>query len=257
MDKVYVIKIGGNIIDDASALDDFLNKFTELKGHKVLVHGGGKSATLLAQKLGITPTMENGRRVTDAPMLEVVSRVYAGLNKEIVAKLQSKSCNAIGLCGADLNILPAEKRQHPTIDYGFVGDIKKEAVGVNRLQGILARDIVPIFCALTHDGQGNLLNTNADTIAAVLSMALAPFHRLCLIYCFEKNGVLKDANDDNSWIKSLHYNDFDKLKEHGIISHGMIPKLESAFEASKNGVQVAIKHAENLLEETGTSIYYE
>lgn len=258
MDKVYIIKIGGQVIDDTTALDGFLDKFCQLQGKKVLVHGGGKTATTLCQKLGIPVKMDQGRRITDQDTMEVVSMVYAGLNKKIVAKLQSRGSFSLGLCGADCNVIPAVKRVHDTIDFGFVGDIRKEDVKAARLRMILDKDMVPVFCALTHDGKGNLLNTNADTIAATLAMTLTPFFQVSLLYCFEKKGVLTDADNGNSWLSKLTYSDFQKLKEHGIISRGMIPKLDNAFEAARHGAwKVAIKHADHILDDIGTVLYDE
>ena len=241
---VHVIKIGGNIIDDAVKLDDFLNRFSKLKGPKILIHGGGKLATSLAKDLDIEQQIIDGRRVTDAETLKITAMVYAGLvNKTIVAKLQSKSSNAIGLSGVDGNIIQSVKRNHPTIDYGWVGDV--ESVNAGFLQSLLDNGIVPVISPITHDGKGNLLNTNADTIATEVAMALSETNEVNLRFCFEKLGVLTNPELDSSWLRVLDKNEYDYLKEEQIISKGMLPKLENAFRASESKVaKVEICHAD-------------
>src|SRR5690349_979130 len=199
MDKLYIIKIGGNIIDDEKKLSSFLKDFAEISENKILVHGGGKLATQLADKLGVEQKLVDGRRITDQETLKIVTMVYAGyINKNIVAQLQSYDCNAIGLCGADGDAILAHKRNHPVIDYGFVGDI--DAINTNLLKSLLEQNISIVFASLTHDQKGQLLNTNADTIAQELAKALSLSYEVHLIYSFEKAGVLLDANDDNTII---------------------------------------------------------
>lgn len=257
MEKLTLVKIGGNIIDNENALTDFLTLFQQLPGKKILVHGGGKIATELSKKMGLNPEMVKGRRVTDAEMLKVVTMVYAGLtNKTIIAKLQGLNCNALGLTGADGNVIVAEKRPVTDVDFGFVGDISEENVNTDFLSSILNQDIVPVFSAITHDGQGQLFNTNADTIASTLAIALAPFYEVSLIYSFEKKGVLKDINDENSVISTINDENFTELINQNIIADGMIPKITNALQAVNKGVlQVIIKKANDLLDEnTGTII---
>ena len=249
MQQLSVIKIGGNIIDDEKKLRYFLGNFSKIKGKKVLVHGGGKIATEVSQKLGIKTKMVDGRRITDADTLKVVTMVYAGLvNKNIVAMLQANKCNAIGLTGADGNTIPANKRKVKEIDYGFVGDIKQSQVSSLKSQVFLDNDLVPVYCALTHDGRGNLLNTNADTIASVLAVGLSKKYEVSLVYCFESSGVLKEVNDERSLIKNISSKDYPELKNKKIISGGMIPKMDNAFDAIKKGVKyVYICHADHIL----------
>lgn len=241
---IHVIKIGGNIIDDERKLDDFLNRFAKLKGSKILIHGGGKLATSLAKDLNIEQQIIDGRRVTDAETLKITVMVYAGLvNKTIVAKLQSKACNAIGLSGVDGNIIQSAKRNHPTIDYGWVGDV--ESVNAGFLQSLIDNGIVPVISPITHDGKGNLLNTNADTIATEVAMALSEINEVNLRFCFEKLGVLTNPELDGSWLRVLNKSEYDYLKEGKIISKGMLPKLENAFRASESNVaKVEICHAD-------------
>jgi acetylglutamate kinase len=245
---LQVIKIGGNIIDDEVKLSSFLKAFAAVEGSKILVHGGGKVATDIGRKLDIEPNYVNGRRITDAPTLDLVTMVYGGLiNKNIVARLQSFGCNAIGLTGADGSVLPAVKRPVKDIDYGFVGDVTSESINNQLIKLFLQYGLVPVFAPLTHDGQGNLLNTNADTIAQELAKSMAQYMPVQLIYCFEKRGVLIDANDDDSVISSIAITDFNELKEKGLITGGMIPKLENAFTAIDKGVEkVIIGHADEL-----------
>lgn len=245
---LHVIKIGGHVIDDEEQLQVFLEKFAALQGKKILVHGGGKIATRLASDLGVEVKMLEGRRVTDHKMLDVVTMVYAGLtNKKIVALLQKYDCDALGLSGADGNIIKAVKRPVKKVDYGYVGDILFDSVNTLNLKKFLEAGFTPVFSAITHNGQGQLLNTNADTIASALAVSLSKIYETRLIYCFEKNGVLNDVDNDNSVIKNLNREGFDRLKDAGVIYEGMIPKLENAFEAIGKGVKnVYIGNALNL-----------
>lgn len=256
MKKLTLVKIGGNIIDDEKSLNAFLNIFQLVPGKKVLVHGGGKIATELSKKMGLNPEMVNGRRVTDAEMLKVVTMVYAGLtNKTIVAKLQGLDCNALGLTGADGNVIVAEKRPITDVDFGFVGDITEANVNTEFLTSIINQNIIPVFSAITHDGQGQLFNTNADTIASTLAVALAPFYEVSLIYSFEKKGVLKDINDENSVISSINEANFNSFVEQKIIADGMIPKITNALQAVNKGVsRVIIKKANDLLDDRAGTI---
>jgi acetylglutamate kinase len=234
--KVTLIKIGGNIIDNPSELEKFLTDFSKIEGHKVLIHGGGKSATKMAESIGLVPQMIDGRRITDAAMLDVVVMIYAGqINKNIVAQLQAKNNNAIGFSGADGNLIQSTKRNHPTIDYGFVGDVKQ--VNTSLLATLLENNIVPVFCAITHDKNGQLLNTNADTIASELAIALSEYFDVTLTYCFEKQGVLSDSEDDDSVITEINAELYEKLKAEKVIHSGMIPKLDNCFNSLSKGVQ--------------------
>ncbi|MFV8361509.1 acetylglutamate kinase [Flavobacterium sp. LS1P3] len=231
-----LIKIGGNIIDNPTELEQFLSDFSKIEGNKILVHGGGKSATKMAESIGLVPQMIDGRRITDAAMLDVVVMIYAGqINKSIVAQLQANSTNAMGFSGADGNLIQSDKRNHPTINYGFVGDVKK--VNTNLLETLLSNGIVPVFCAITHDGKGQLLNTNADTIASELAIALSEVFDVTLNYCFEKPGVLYDAEDDSSVIENINQELYSKLKAEKAIHSGMIPKLDNCFNSLSKGVQ--------------------
>lgn len=243
MKKLTVIKIGGKVIDDALALEAFLRDFAEVGGAKILVHGGGKIASDFGKKLDIEPNYIDGRRITDGPTLELVTMVYAGLvNKRIVAGLQANGLNAIGLSGADANILPAVKRPVQNIDYGFVGDLSTDAVGIKQLSKLLEDELTPVFCPLTHDQNGCLLNTNADTIASVLSSALSENYTVNLIYCFEQKGVLSDF-ENQVVIPEINGTSYEQLKEEEIINQGMIPKMDNAFDALRSGVQqVTIGH---------------
>lgn len=243
-----IIKIGGNVIDDESQLQVFLEKFAALQGKKILVHGGGKIATRLASDMGIEAKLVEGRRITDARMLDVATMVYAGLtNKHVVASLQKYGCDALGLTGADANTIKAIKRPVKEIDYGFVGDILVDSVNVSSIKKFLEAGFTPVFSAITHNGLGQLLNTNADTIASALSISLSKVYDTSLIYCFEKNGVLRDVQDDHSVIKSINATEFQQLKSSGIIYEGMIPKLDNAFNAIGKGVKnVYIGNALNL-----------
>lgn len=235
-ESLSIIKIGGNIIDNPTELTQFLSDFSKIEGAKVLVHGGGKSATKMAQSVGLTPKMVDGRRITDAPMLDIAVMIYAGqINKNVVAELQANNTNAMGFSGADGNLILSEKRNHPTIDYGFVGDVKK--VNTPLLQKIIGLEIAPVFCAITHDQNGQLLNTNADTIASELAIALSEIFEVTLNYCFEKAGVLTDVEDENSVIQQINSELYAKLKEEGAIHSGMIPKLDNCFNSLSKGVQ--------------------
>jgi len=246
--KLTIVKIGGNVIDDKDKLLSFLQEFAAIDGAKILVHGGGKIASEIGKKLGIEPNYIDGRRITDEATLSLVTMVYGGLiNKNIVARLQSLNCNAIGLTGADGGVLPAVKRPVGDIDYGFVGDVVSEHVKSALILNFIKNGLVPVFAPLTFAAEGMLLNTNADTIAQEIAKALAAHMDVQLIYCFEKKGVLIDANDDNSVINSISIADFTELKEKEIISGGMIPKLENAFSAINFGVKkVIIGHADEL-----------
>ncbi len=256
MNSLYVIKIGGNVIDDPVQLESFLKDFSQLRGLKILVHGGGKIATKLAKDLGIESELIEGRRVTDAESLKVVSMVYAGLiNKGIVAGLQRDSCNAIGLTGADGNIIRAKKRPLKTIadgrqiDYGFVGDLDDNSIDAEAIHKLLYAGFMPVFSAITHDGNGQLLNTNADTIASVIAVSMSAFYETSLVYCFEKAGVLRNVDDELSVIKSIDPEQYKILKNEGVIHSGMIPKLDNAFEAISEGLsEVYIGKADALNE---------
>lgn len=254
MESLQVIKIGGKVVADEPLLNQFLDDFSDLDGHKILVHGGGNIASQFSERMGVDVKMVEGRRVTDADSLEVAVMTYAGLiNKKLVALLQSRSCNALGLSGADLNSIKAFKRQDEEIDYGFVGDVDDNSVNVSGLTELLNMDISPVFCALTHDGKGQLFNTNADTLAAVLAHSLSKNFEVTLTFCFEKQGVLADVEDDSSVIPEIDRELYAELKEDGTIHEGMLPKMENAFKALSKGVRrVAIKHPANLLTKTGT-----
>ncbi len=246
--KLYVIKIGGNVIDNSANLHQFLKDFAALDGLKVLVHGGGKVATQISSSMGIEAKLVDGRRITDIETLRVVTMVYAGLiNKNMVAQLQRYHNNAIGLTGADGNFIQAKKRPVKTIDYGFVGDLNPHSVQAQSLGKLLDAGFTPVFCALTHDGDGQLLNTNADTIAAALAVALAKIYETTLIYCFEKKGVLQDVDDEDSLISEIDPERYEQLKLDKIVSEGMLPKLDNAFDAIKTGVkEVIIGQADEL-----------
>ena len=305
---IKVIKIGGNIVDNPELLAAFVKDFAAMPGMKVLIHGGGVMASQMQKSMGMTPVMVEGRRVTDEATLKVATMVYAGwCNKNLVALLQGAGCNAIGLCGADGNVIKAAKRPpvkveisaedaatspaagnmtacdeagFQMVDYGFVGDVKADSVNAGFIYSLLERGIVPVFNAINHDGEGNLLNTNADTIASSVAIALAGHkyrnrwevcsacedcthcsddgkltHEVELIYCFEKDGVLFDKDDDNSVIPQIDKEKFAALKAEGIVADGMIPKLTNSFKAIDSGVsRVIIKHARNLLSDRGTTL---
>jgi acetylglutamate kinase len=234
--KLSIVKIGGNVINDPELLSSFLTDFSRLEGLKILVHGGGKKATELADIMGLEPRMIGGRRVTDRANLEVVVMVYAGwLNKNIVAGLQALGCNALGLSGADANLIKAHKRIVKDIDYGFAGDV--DGIDKDALSLLLHHGMVPVFSAITHDTKGQLLNTNADTIAAELAKGLCVNFEVSLIYCFEKKGVLEKVDDENSVIEIIDRKEYASLKKNGIIAQGMLPKMENCFEALTSGVR--------------------
>lgn len=243
---LYVIKIGGNIIDDDAKLASFLKDFAAIEDKKILVHGGGKLATRLAEKLGIEQQLIDGRRITDAETLKVVTMVYAGLiNKNIVASLQAHHCNAVGLCGADGDAILAHKRKHPVLDYGLVGDV--DAVNTDLIEALLAKNIAVVFAPITHNQEGQLLNTNADTIAQEIAKAMGALYDVALVYSFEKSGVLLDADDDNTVIPELNPDYYQQLKAKNKIFAGMLPKLDNAFTALRAGVgKVIIGKAERL-----------
>ncbi|MFB5945568.1 acetylglutamate kinase [Albibacterium profundi] len=247
-DKLRIIKIGGNIIDSPSLLTEFLSDFNAIEGKKILVHGGGKIATDFASKMGIEAKMVEGRRITDEAMLDIVTMVYAGLvNKKVVAQLQATGCNAVGLSGADANSIRVIKRPVKSIDYGLVGDIQDDSVDTHTLSIFLENGLVPVFSAITHDGKGQLLNTNADTIASSIATALSTSYSVSLIYCFEKKGVLRDVNDEKSLVTEIKREDFDNLQREGVIAGGMIPKLHNAFDAIDKGVcEVLVGQASDL-----------
>jgi acetylglutamate kinase len=235
MEILKIIKIGGNIIDDDTALDNFLLDFSKLSCHKILVHGGGKIATKIACKMGVDVKMIEGRRITDQANLDIITMVYAGkINKTIVAKLQAYACNAIGFTGVDGNSIVSEKRKVTVIDYGFVGDILE--VNTEILQLLLKSNITPVFSALTHDGQGQLLNTNADTIASELAIGFASHFETELYYCFEKKGVLKNINNDASVIEVINPKSYISLLADNVISDGMLPKLNNCLHAISHKV---------------------
>jgi acetylglutamate kinase len=256
--KLYIVKIGGNIIDDERLLQQFLTNFSLLNEQKILIHGGGKLATRMAAQMGIEQTMVDGRRITDAETLKIVTMVYAGyINKQVVALLQSMDCQALGLCGADANTILAHKRTGKDIDYGFVGDVDKVNAAV--LHQLIQQQIVPVLSPITHNGKGQLLNTNADTIAQETAKALSDQYEVELVYSFEKPGVLLDVANDDSVIQTLNPDTYQSLKAEGKIFAGMIPKLDNAFEALHAGVsKVVIGKAESLQllvqGKTGTTI---
>lgn len=239
MEPLFVIKIGGNVIDNDHALVAFLEGLSSLQSSWILVHGGGKLATDLSARLGIATQMIDGRRITDKATLDVVTMVYGGLvNKRIVVGLQALGINALGITGADGNIIRAKKREHPTTDYGFVGDIV--SVHAERLQSLLQSSFLLVLAPLTHDGAGSILNTNADTIAAEVAAALARQYDVRLVYCFEKPGVLQNVNDDNSVIPHVTYRSYEELRTSDIIVKGMIPKMDNAFAALRRGVSSVV-----------------
>ena len=258
---LYLIKIGGNIIDNEEKFSLLLKEFASIGKAKMLIHGGGRLATMLAKQLNIPQQLINGRRITDAETLKIVTMVYAGyINKNIVAQLQANGCNAIGLSGADGNLILAHKRIHPTTDYGFAGDV--DEINSDLLSSLLQQNFTPVIAPITHDAKGQLLNTNADTIANEIAKAMSQTFEVNLIYIFEKEGVLLDVNDETSVIKNLNAASYIKLKEEGAIHSGMIPKLDNAFAALNSGVKkVIIGQAQNLKQlingTSGTSIVNE
>lgn len=246
MQQLTIVKVGGKVVETPESLQQLLADFVALPGLKILVHGGGRSATKVAEQLGIETKMVEGRRITDLETLKVVTMVYAGLvNKNIVASLQAKGANAIGLTGADLNLIKAVKRPVKDIDYGYVGDV--ESVQVGELMELLNKNVVPVVAPLTHDGLGNMLNTNADTMASALAVALAKHYQVNLVYCFEKKGVLSDPENDDAVIEKLSHPLFKQYQQSGVIAEGMIPKLDNGFNALKSGVaKVIITNTEGL-----------
>lgn len=254
MKPLALIKIGGKLLDDQVALQAALASFASLSGPKILVHGGGKEVSTRCEQMDIVPNMWNGRRITDGPTLEVAVMVYAGLiNKQVVSHLQRLGCNALGLCGADGNLILARKRPVGAIDFGWVGDV--ESINTPLLLALLEQGVIPVFCAITHDGQGQLLNTNADTIAAALATALATDFVVNLKLCFEKDGVLSDPEDDTSVLPSLAIAQYQQALKTGAISDGMIPKLDNAFNAKKAGVShVIICGSKGIAQIQGTEI---
>lgn len=252
MEQLFVIKIGGNVIDSPEFLQSFLQDFAAVKGRKILVHGGGKIATKLGEQLGIESRYVKGRRITDEQTIDLVTMVYGGLiNKKVVAGLQAVGCNAIGLTGADANIIPATKRPVKDIDYGFVGDINTTDLGVDKLRLFLDNGLSPVMASLTHDREGHMLNTNADTIASVLAVGLSAHYDVRLIYCFEKKGVLEDLADENSVIRLITRPSYQKLLQEQKLFEGIIPKIDNAFDALESGVkEVLIGDAKDLLQNT-------
>lgn len=241
MDKLFVIKIGGNVIDDQEQLSSFLDSFAQIEEKKILVHGGGKIATSIGNKLGIQSTYVDGRRITDDETIDLVTMVYGGLvNKKIVAKLQAYNCNAIGVTGADANLLPARKRPVREIDYGWVGDLDNKDIKPANWKLFLDNGLTPVVAALTHDSQGHVLNTNADTIASVIAVNLSSLYDVELVFCFEKNGVLANIEDENSVIENIHTENFLSLKNSNKLFAGIIPKIDNAFDAIQKGVNEVI-----------------
>lgn len=252
MTNLYIIKIGGNVIDHEQSLQEFLIGFASVQGLKILIHGGGKIASKMGEQLGIKSNYINGRRITDDATIDLVTMVYGGLvNKKIVAQLQALQCNAIGLTGADGNMIPAVKREVKDIDFGWVGDVDSSKINAAHLKLLLDNNFVPVFAPLTHDQQGNILNTNADTIASALAVALSAIYHVRLIYCFEKKGVLEDVHDETSVIKHLNRKTYANLLSENKLFEGILPKLENAFAAIDAGVnEVLIGDAKDIIQNT-------
>jgi acetylglutamate kinase len=244
---MIVVKIGGNIIDDELALSRFLKDFSSINDSKILIHGGGKIATQISKEMGLVPKMVEGRRITDADTLKIVTMVYAGLiNKNIVAQLQKFNCNAIGLSGADANVMQANKRVHPTIDFGYIGHIQQ--VNTFSLNVLLNNGMTPIIAPITYDGDGGLLNTNADDIASKIAIAMSKESDITFVYCFEKKGLLLDVEDENSYLPKVNSNEIQKLKDDGIITDGMIPKVDNIKQTLVHGVKkVILCHASDII----------
>ncbi len=257
IDRLTIVKVGGKVVEDPVSLAELLNDFSKIIGHKILVHGGGRSATAIAEKMGIQTKMVDGRRITDKETLDVVTMVYGGLvNKNIVAQLQARNVQAVGLTGADLDLIRADKRPVGDVDYGYVGDVK--FVNCDQLEELIKNDVIPVIAPITHDGKGQLLNTNADTIASELAKAFASIFRVQLIFCFEKKGVLLNPTDDDSVISALDMESYIEHKASGVILDGMIPKLDSGFEALKRGVvevEITNVHGLKFSKSTGTRLY--
>lgn len=253
-EKITVIKVGGKIVEEDASLAALLDRFAAIEGRKVLIHGGGRSATRIAERLGIESKMVNGRRITDSETLKVVTMVYGGLvNKNIVAQLQATGINALGLTGADCNIIKAHKRPVGEVDYGFVGDV--EHANGEMLSALIEQGIVPVVAPLTHDGKGNMLNINADTMAAETAKALAAHYNVTLVYCFEHPGVMRNPEDSQSIIPRITHASYKELLADGTVSGGMIPKIDNAFNAIDNGVEkVIITHANAIDGIQGTHI---
>lgn len=251
-EPLFIIKVGGNVIDDAQASDTFLTDFASIKEKKILVHGGGKIATSIGDKLGIASHYVDGRRITDNDTTDLVTMVYGGLvNKKLTALLQSKRCDAIGLTGADGNLIPAIKRPVKDIDYGWVGDVDAKDLDIKKWVTFLENGLVPVVAPLTHDGKGNMLNTNADTIAALLSTALSEEYSVNLIFCFEKEGVLIDVEDDRTVIRNLNEPFYNELRKENKLFAGILPKIDNAFSAINNGVnKVVIGNSSKLIQLT-------
>lgn len=254
--NLSIIKIGGNIVDNLEALEIFLADFKKFQEPKILVHGGGVMASKMAKQLGIETKMVEGRRITDSETLKLVTMVYAGwINKNIVASLQKIDCNAIGLSGTDANAIPSVRRSPEPIDFGYVGDPNPDKINAEFISQLLNSSITPVFCAITHDGNGNLLNTNADTIAYSLAVSLSKLYNTKLYYCFEKEGVLLNVDDPESLIETINRNEFESLKQKGVVADGMIPKLVNSYKSIDSGVsEVIILHAKNLLSGKGTKL---
>jgi len=247
MDKILVVKIGGNLINNSQILNRFLKSFAKIETKKILIHGGGNQVTKLSKKLNLNVKITNGRRITSIQDLEVATMIYAGsLNKTLVTKLQSFNCNSIGLSGADANLIESVKRPVKEIDYGLVGDIKK--INSIFLKNLIDQNLIPVICSITHDKNGQLLNTNADTISSEIAISLTEYYTVDLIYCHEKNGVLSNPNNDNSTFDKLNEKEFNNYLELKIISNGMIPKLTNSFYALNNGVK-SVKIAGQSLDE--------
>jgi len=258
MKALTIVKIGGNVVDNPESLSKFLLMFNKIEAPKILIHGGGILASEISAKLGIETKMHNGRRITDAETLKVCTMVYAGwINKSIVAQLQKIGCNSLGLSGADAGVIPAKKRSPDPVDFGFVGDISPDEINTGVLVSLLGRGITPVFCAITHDRNGSLLNTNADTMASGIAVALSGSYYTRLIFCFEKEGVLYDPKDEKSVIPLITKESYTRLKNEGVVSEGMLPKLDNAFFALERGVsEVYIKKWSNLSPEGGTMLRF-
>ena len=254
MDRLTIVKVGGKVVEEPELLDQLLDNFKTITGNKMLVHGGGKAATRLAERLGVETRMVDGRRITDLETLEIVTMVYGGLiNKRVVAGLQARNLNALGLTGVDLDLVRARKRPVEDTDYGYVGDIEK--VNSRELRFLLSENVIPVVAPLTHDGNGMILNTNADTIASRLAIEFSNFFKVLLFYCFEKRGVLADPLDENSVLGELSETECITYQELGVISSGMIPKLFNGFRALHNGVsEVLITNPENFFKGRGTRL---
>lgn len=255
-EAIKVVKIGGNVVDNPDALARFISDFARIPGPKVLVHGGGKEATRMSAEMGIETKMIDGRRVTDRATLDVVTMVYAGLiNKRIVAALQAAGCNAIGLTGADGCAVTAMRRNPEPIDYGYVGDIKPEGVNARLIIDLCSKGLVPVFCAIMHDGRGTLLNCNADSVASAVAKGLARSADVNLVFCFEKKGVLRDVDDSDSVIGEITSGTYPSLRAEGVVSKGMIPKIDNALDAVAYGVRsVRICHSDDVTGDCGTVI---